>query len=386
MRFTRILLFASLVALVVTPVALALRFTDASYNVPVGETGKQYHHKFDGAAGCGPALPYQFRVLSGSLPPGLVLDKDGTVHGIPTSTGDYLVYVELSDEDPPSQSWCRPSKAQRDFTFHIIQGLLINEKASNALGVAALNTPFSKQLTTTGAGSSPLTWTVATGSLPTGLSLNNGTGLISGTPTATGDWTFQIKVTDGTRSDIQTYTLSVVQPLAVTSPPQRGAEVGVPVSVQPSATGGRPPYTWTAANLAAGLAINPTTGAITGTPTAPSNGAAKVTITDSIGLAQTFDVNVAVAPRVAVVKSTLPTGKVGRAYRARVASTGGVAPRGWTILTVRPVTLPLGITFNKRTGQFSGTPRKAGTWRLRLQVTDGLRVKSSLPFILKVKA
>jgi len=83
---------------------------------------------------------------------------------------------------------------------------------------------------------------------------------------------------------------------------------------------------------------------------------------------------------------TLPTGKVGRAYRARVASTGGVAPRGWTILTMRPATLPLGIKFNKRTGQFTGTPLKAGTWRLRLQVTDGLRVKSSLPFVLKVKA
>jgi Putative Ig domain len=386
MRFTRILLFASLLALVVTPVALAIRFTDASYNVPVGETGKQYHHKFDGAAGCGPALPYQFRVLSGSLPPGLTLDKDGTVHGIPTATGDYLVYVELSDENPPSQSWCIPSSAQRDFTFRIIQGLLINEKASNALGVATLNTPFSKQLTTTGAGSSPLTWTVASGSLPTGLALNNGTGVVSGTPTATGDWTFQIKVTDGTRVDSQTYSLSVVQPLAVTAPPQRGAEVGVPVSIQPSATGGRPPYTWSAANLAAGLAIDPSTGAITGTPTAPGNGPAKVTITDSIGLTQTFDVNLPVAPRLAVVKAPLPTGKAGRAYRARVTSTGGVFPRVWTILGGRPGTLPPGIKFNSRTGQFTGTPRKAGTWRLRLQVTDGLRVKSAMPVILKVKA
>jgi hypothetical protein len=386
MRFTRILLFVSLLALVVTPVALAIRFTDASYNVPVGETGKQYHHKFDGAAGCGPALPYQFRVLSGSLPPGLVLDKDGTVHGIPTATGDYLVYVELSDENPPSQSWCRPATAQRDFTFKIIQGLLINERASNSLGVASLNTPFSKQLTTTGAGSSPLTWTVSTGSLPPGINLNNGTGLISGTPTQTGDWTFQVKVTDGTRNDVQTYTLSVVQPLAVTNPPAKGAEVGIPVSVQPSATGGRPPYKWSAANLAAGLVIDPATGAITGTPTAPSNGPAKVTITDSIGLTQTFDVNVAVAPRLAVVKQPLPLAKVGKAYRARMATTGGVAPRVWTILGGKPGTLPPGITFAKRTGLFSGKPTKAGTWRLRLQVTDGLGVKSSIPVILKVKA
>jgi hypothetical protein len=383
MRFTRILLLVSLVALVAAPIALALRFTDESFNPPTGETGKAYSWSFTGAGGCGPALPYQYRLLNGAPPPGLTMDKSGLVHGTPSASGSYSFWVELSDENPPSQSWCRPSTAQREFTIKVIEGLVIDQRQGN-LGAAALNQPYSLQLSAKGGGT--LTWSIISGQPPIGIAINTGTGLLSGTPTQTGDFTFKVQVTDGTRKDVQTYTLSVVQPLAVTNPAAKGAEVGIPVSVQPSATGGRPPYKWSAANLAAGLAIDPSTGAISGTPTAPSNGPAKVTITDSIGLTQTFDVNVAVSPRLAVVKLPLPAGKVGKTYRARVSTTGGVAPRTWAIIGGRPGTLPPGIKFSKRTGQFSGTPTKAGTWRLRLQATDGLGVKGAIPVILKVKA
>ena len=70
-------------ALVVVPVAFALRFTDDSYNMPQGFTGQPYSKTFDGAGGCGPALPYQYRVLAGALPPGLSLSKGGTISGSP---------------------------------------------------------------------------------------------------------------------------------------------------------------------------------------------------------------------------------------------------------------------------------------------------------------
>ena len=73
MRFTRVLLLVSLLALVVVPAALALRFTDDSYNMPQGCTGQPYSKTFHGEGGCGPALPYQYRVLAGALPPGLSL-------------------------------------------------------------------------------------------------------------------------------------------------------------------------------------------------------------------------------------------------------------------------------------------------------------------------
>jgi putative Ig domain-containing protein len=52
----------------------------------------------------------------------------------------------------------------------------------------------------------------------------------------------------------------------------------------------------------------------------------------------------------------------------------------------RPGLLPAGMKLNARTGQLSGTPRKAGTYRLRLQVTDKLGVHSAAGFVLKVNA
>jgi len=383
MRFMRILLLASLVALIVVPAALALRFTDESYNPPTGETGKSYSFSFGGAGGCGPALPYQYRMLNGSVP-GLTLDSSGLLHGIPTSAGDFTIWVELSDQNPPSQSWCRPSSAQRDFHVKVTQGLLINERQS-ILGEAPVNAAYSKQLTTTGAGSSALTWSILSGSLPTGVGINSGTGLISGTPTAVGDFTFKVKVTDGTRVDTQTYTIGVAEPLKITSPAKATGLPNTPFTLQLAAAGGRGTYKWAAEGLPTGFNLDPNTGAITGTSAAPGSSTVKVTVTDAYGAQQTANVTIQLGAKLAVVRSgPLPTLKVGKKYNARLTAEGGIAPRTWTILGGRPGTLPPGIKFNTRTGVFSGTPRKAGTWRLRMQVSDASGAHASIAILLKV--
>jgi hypothetical protein len=382
MRFTRILLLASLIALIVAPAALALRFTDESYNPPTGETGKSYSFQFGGAGGCGPALPYQYRMLNGSVP-GLTLDSSGLLHGIPTTTGDFTIWVELSDQNPPSQSWCRPSSAQRDFHIHVIQGLLINERQP-VLGEAPVNQAYSKQLTTTGAGGSTLTWSWS-GSPPAGLTINSGTGLISGTPTQVGDYTFKVTVTDGTRSNVQTYTLAVADPLKITSPLKATGLPNTAFTFNLTASGGRTPYKWTAEGLPAGLALDPSTGAITGTSAAPGSYPVKVTVTDPYNAQQSATVTIQLGAKLAILRGTpLPTAKVGKKYHASLTATGGVAPRTWKIVGGRPGTLPPGIKFNTRTGVFSGTPKKAGTWRLRMQVTDGAGARDSVGIVLKV--
>jgi hypothetical protein len=110
---------AALLALVIVPAAAAIRFTDDSYNVPSGVVGSPYGHQFKGDGGCGPALPYQFRILSGQLPPGLSLSTSGLVSGTPAEPGSWSFWLELSDQDPPSQSWCIPKQSQREFTIQI---------------------------------------------------------------------------------------------------------------------------------------------------------------------------------------------------------------------------------------------------------------------------
>ena len=118
-RFALTVVVATLVAVVVVPTAAALRFTDASRLPPDGAVGSRYFHQFAGVGGCGPALPHQFRILNGGLPPGVSLASNGLVSGTPTQQGSWSFWVELSDQDPPSADWCRPAKSEEEFTINI---------------------------------------------------------------------------------------------------------------------------------------------------------------------------------------------------------------------------------------------------------------------------
>jgi hypothetical protein len=132
--------------------------------------------------------------------------------------------------------------------------------------------------------------------------------------------------------------------------------------------------------------LNPATGEITGTPAVAGAYPVKVQVTDTLGLTATVDVPLKVAARLAAVKKPLPAAKVGSVYRAKLGATGGVAPLKWNILGGKPGFLPAGIKFNAKTGAFSGTPTKAGVYRLRMQVVDKLGIKSAIGILLKVKA
>src|SRR5207302_11474750 len=97
MRLARTVLFASLLALVVVPAALAIRFSDDSYNMPTGVVGQSYSKQFGGAGGCGPALPYQYSLINSTLPPGLSLSSSGLISGVPSQARSWSFWVDLSD-------------------------------------------------------------------------------------------------------------------------------------------------------------------------------------------------------------------------------------------------------------------------------------------------
>src|SRR5438105_12930757 len=100
MRFARITLLISLVALVVVPAALAIRFTDDSYNMPPGVVGQSYSKQFNGAGGCGPALPYQYSLIGGTLPAGLSLSSSGLISGPPTRAGHSSLWATPTAPSP----------------------------------------------------------------------------------------------------------------------------------------------------------------------------------------------------------------------------------------------------------------------------------------------
>ncbi len=146
-------------------------------------------------------------------------------------------------------------------------------------------------------------------------------------------------------------------------------EVGVvypPVALAASA--GTAPYTWSATTLPAGLAIDPTTGTISGTPTTAGTTVAIITAVDATAQAASFDHSFTINAAMSVAWTALPAAEVGVTYvpTASVASLG-TAPYTWTATG-----LPAGIVINTTTGVVSGTPSAAGTSAVVVTVTDAL--------------
>jgi hypothetical protein len=387
MRRTRILLLAVLLALVFAPAALAIRFTDESYFMPPGVVGQPFSKTFGGAGGCGPALPYQYTLIGGKLPPGLSLSFSGVIGGTPTQAGSFSFWVNLSDQNPPTADWCRPSQAQREFTITVTGGEPVLPPLSilqSTLKPRATfsNTPYSFQFSAQGGGTQ--TWSLQSGALPAGLALGSN-GVLSGTPTSDGDFTFTVQVSDGTRTATHTYTLTVVSQLTVSPVVVPQAEVARTFKLDLDAGGGKPGYTWSLADgvtLPAGLKLDPATGVLTGVPGVAGAFPLKLTVKDALGFTQTVNVQLVVAPKLAIATKVLARAKAGRAFQARLRALGGVDPDTWTIVSG---SLPVGLHLAKRTGVLSGTPRRAGTARIVVQVKDALGATSRATFTLKVR-
>ncbi|MGH8045884.1 MAG: glycosyl hydrolase, partial [Chthoniobacterales bacterium] len=138
--------------------------------------------------------------------------------------------------------------------------------ATSASG--SVGTPFSYQITAT---NSPTSYALVSGTLPAGLSLNPGTGLISGTPTAAGTTSpaLTIGASNAGGQGTAPLTITITQPTPViTSASSATGEVGQAFNFQLTATNNPTSFNVVAGTLPAGLTLNPTTGVISGTPTA----------------------------------------------------------------------------------------------------------------------
>jgi hypothetical protein len=348
---------------------------------PVGTEGVPYSIKFRAVEEppCSPGEDV-WVIDNGSPPPGLTLASDGTLSGTPTQAGTYRFWVEMQ---LPDNDHCNGTAdtTQEEFTITIVPGVPRLVIGPESAPPGTVSVPYSLQMTATV--SDPKTWSIVDGALPPGLVLGPTDGLISGMPNILGTYTFTIRATlPDQRTDTKALGIAVRSPLAIvgTVPP---SEVGVRVSAPFAATGGSAVYTWFLTGaLPPGLTLAPN-GTIAGTPTAAGTFPYAVTVTDTEGRTATYTGSSTVAERLSISTQVLRPGKVGRFYQAKLRTLGGVAPATWRI---KRGPLPRGVRFDRTLGLLVGTPTRARTYRITVEATDSLRVKSSKTVVLVVRA
>jgi len=337
----------------------ALSVTTAS--LPGGVNGISYEASLEAEGG---TEPYAWSVSSGSLPPGLSINAStGTISGTPTTAGTFEFTVQAADAG--SQT------AEKSFTILIHpEGLFIT---TNSLAGGQIGQAYDQPVSATG-GTTPYAWSISSGSLPNGLSINASTGTISGTPTTAGTFEFTVQVADaGSQTAEKSFTILIhPEGLFITTNSLAGGQIGQAYDQPVSATGGTTPYAWSVSSgsLPNGLSINASTGTISGTPTTAGTFEFTVQAADAGDPQQTDNqaLSITVNPATLDITTTsLVSGKVGTAYNQPVSAIGGTTPYTWSISSG---SLPPGLSINASTGTISGTPTTAGTFEFTVQAAD----------------
>lgn len=367
---------------------------NALLRCPTAYVGAEYEVEIESEEGSGctsPGNPYVwYEIVNSTLPAGLSMTRAGVISGTPTSAGVTRFWIWNHDLTAAQggPDWCqREDRSEREFSIYVDPGLEIENET---LKGPTIGQPYSETLTakqvvtlnpSTGS-QAQAAWSVESGALPPGLALSP-QGSLTGTPTAEGSWGFVIRAQTGSTLDSKEYSLAVRQPLTLKSPfgPRPSAEVGVRLGKTVAATGGAGPYKWSLASgaLPAGTALNADSGAISGTPKTAGNFAFAVAAEDAEGRLATASVALTVAPRLTIETRQL-TARLGHAYRARIATAGGVAPVKWKLSGK----LPRGVRFAKSGGTLAGTPRRAGSFSVVVEARDALGAKARQRLTLQV--
>jgi uncharacterized delta-60 repeat protein len=216
--------------------------------------------------------------------------------------------------------------------------------------------------------------------LPAGLALNPTTGLITGVPAVAGVFDAEIGASNdlGVGASVP-FTLTIRAPAsapAVTSSLTAAGTVGTAFTYQIVATNS--PVSYNVINLPVGLALNSTSGAITGTPFAPGGFKVKVSANNATGSGSETEVvvTVAAAAGAPVISSgATASGASGAIFNYQAAAAGGVT--AWSASN-----LPAGVDIDAVTGLVSGTPAVDGIFNATLIARNATGV--SEPFALRV--
>jgi hypothetical protein len=211
---------------------------------------------------------------TGVLPAGLSFNTTtGAITGTPTAAASSTISVTATNAGGTSSA--------ATITFNITT-LPVPVLTGNLTLTAAANSSFTYSLNAT---NSPTSYTITSGSLPPGMSLNNPSfGTLGFLPNTVGTYTFTMTATNaGGTSAPATFTITITTapPIVTTASPT--GTTGTAFTYTISATNSPTSYAVASGTLPTGLSLNTTTGVISGTPTVSGSYSVTVTATNAGG-------------------------------------------------------------------------------------------------------
>jgi hypothetical protein len=358
----------------ITTTSLATATPGVAYSQPLGRIFGQFNY-----------LPFTWRLKSGTLPTGLTIGAhpdgiQGLISGTTSATGSYPITVEIvnahGDTSIPS-----------DFTLVVGTGASL-QITTPSLPAGFVGTSYSQTLVATGGSGAGKVWTLVSGTMPTGVGLSSA-GVVSGTPTTIGNYTFTVRVTDNaTNTTTKQFSIliSALNPsITTTSPLPTGAVGAAYTTVTLDATGGAPPYTWSvvSGSVPAGLSMS-AAGVITGTPTTPVVGSFTVRATDTAAHTNDKAFALTVVNGVSFLSTTASQGTTNVDYTTTFTAQNGVPPYVFSLGNNEP--LPPGLSLSVD-GVLSGVPTAPGTYVFQIIVEDsvGTTAQTDITLIITIR-
>ena len=295
-----------------------------------------------------------------------------SVRFTPTLGGNRSAALAITNDATGSPSVITlTGKACGDFTF-----------TPSSLPNATQYRSFSQQLAASG-GATPFTYSVTGGALPSGLALSS-SGLLSGTPTQIGSYTFTVAAVDlNGCSSSQVYSLTVgCGTINIVTTSFSAGTVGVAYSQQMAVTGGTAPlqYFVTDGSLPAGLALS-ASGLLSGTPLAVGQSTFTVAVIDAQGCIASRQYTMTIqCSGLTILPAALPDAKTGVAYSQQLSFPTGKAP--FTLTRIAGA-FPAGISVDSN-GILGGTPTQKGIFNFTLNVVDANGCAGQRSYTLKV--